>query len=255
MYTTTASLLMLSSLALPLSALGDAAFSLRSGPHPTSLIELFTSEGCSSCPPAEKWLGTFVDKPELWRDFVPVVWHVDYWDGLGWPDRFASKANTERQESYSAAWHSPSIYTPGFVLNGAEWRGWNRGRDLPKVAKPDVGVLEMKSSGTNQFQVTFTPPTTGAGRFETTVAWLGCNLVNDIRRGENAGRKLQHDFVVLRSANAPLKADAGSFTALVALPKPAIHESERLALAVWVSPADELTPIQAAGGWVEEVKR
>ena len=64
--------------------------SFRSGPQPVWLLELFTSEGCSSCPPAEKWLGALREDPRLWHEFVPVAWHVDYWDRLGWRDRFSA---------------------------------------------------------------------------------------------------------------------------------------------------------------------
>ena len=186
-------------LGLALSAVAEDAkpFTLRSGPKQIPLIELFTSEGCSSCPPAEKWLGELTDTPGLWRDFVPVAWHVDYWDGLGWPDRFASKANTQRQELYAAGWRTPSIYTPGFVLDGAEWRGWGRSLDLGKSAKADAGTFELKATGADQFTVTFTRPAGTEGDFTATLAWLGNGLVSEVRRGENVGRKLRHNFIVL----------------------------------------------------------
>ncbi|MEN9676720.1 MAG: hypothetical protein RIS76_2616 [Verrucomicrobiota bacterium] len=107
------------------------------------MIELFTSEGCSSCPPAEKWLGSLGDQPGLWRDFVPVAFHVDYWDGLGWADRFASVENTRRQERYATHWRNRGVYTPGFVLNGTEWREWGRLPQPGQASAPDAGVLEV----------------------------------------------------------------------------------------------------------------
>src|SRR5690242_13991684 len=73
----------------------------RSGPAPVSLLELFTSEGCSSCPPAEKWLGDLREETGLWRDFVPVAFHVNYWDHLGWRDALASAAFTQREHAYA----------------------------------------------------------------------------------------------------------------------------------------------------------
>jgi hypothetical protein len=76
---------------------------------PVVLLELFTSEGCSSCPPADAWVSKLKTSPDLWKSVVPVVFHVDYWNGLGWPDRFSSRANTERQQHYSAAWHTDSV--------------------------------------------------------------------------------------------------------------------------------------------------
>src|SRR5436309_15974793 len=70
----------------------------ESGPQKVRLIELFTSEGCSSCPPAEAWLSKLKSDPRLWKDFVPLAFHVDYWDHLGWRDPFASKEWTRSEE-------------------------------------------------------------------------------------------------------------------------------------------------------------
>src|ERR1700676_1589940 len=95
--------------------------SFESKPARTHLLELFTSEGCSSCPPAEAWLGKLKSDDRLWKDFVPIAFHVDYWDGLGWKDRFAQPEWTRRQNSYAVRWGGSSVYTPGFVLDGREW--------------------------------------------------------------------------------------------------------------------------------------
>ncbi|MGH7869893.1 MAG: DUF1223 domain-containing protein, partial [Candidatus Dormibacteraceae bacterium] len=84
----------------------------RSAATQTALLELFTSEGCSSCPPAERWLTGLKDSPRLWEAFVPVAFHVDDWDRLGWPDRWASKEFSDRQRAYAASWGSASLYTP-----------------------------------------------------------------------------------------------------------------------------------------------
>ncbi len=91
-----------------------------SGPAQVSLVELFTSEGCNSCPPAERWVATLREEPGLWRDFVPVAWHVDYWNRLGWPDRFSTREFTQREYDYAAAWNSQSVYTPCVVRDGVE---------------------------------------------------------------------------------------------------------------------------------------
>ena len=90
----------------------------ETGPQKTHLIELFTSQGCSSCPPAEGWLSKLKSEPGLWKNFVPLAFHVDYWDRLGWRDPFAAKEWTARQYQYSTNWKSESVYTPGFVLDG-----------------------------------------------------------------------------------------------------------------------------------------
>src|SRR5581483_3259392 len=96
---------------------------LRSGDSQASLIELFSSEGCSSCPPAEEWLSGLQTSNGLWKEFVPVSFHVDYWDYLGWKDKWASPEFTRRQRSYASLFNSDSVYTPEFVLNGREWKG------------------------------------------------------------------------------------------------------------------------------------
>src|SRR6266436_651609 len=81
----------------------------QSNAKQTALIELYTSEGCSSCPPAEAWLSQLKADPRLWKDFVPLAFHVDYWDYLGWRDPFASKEWTARQYRYSAAWKNDGV--------------------------------------------------------------------------------------------------------------------------------------------------
>src|SRR5882724_13240893 len=107
----------------------------QSSGRQTAVLELFTSEGCSSCPPAEAWLSKLKGAPGLWHDFVPVAFHVDYWDHLGWKDPFASKEWTARQYHYSAIWKSSSVYTPAFVLDGREWQP----AGLPSYARETPG--------------------------------------------------------------------------------------------------------------------
>ncbi|MBV9391233.1 MAG: DUF1223 domain-containing protein, partial [Verrucomicrobia bacterium] len=110
-------------------ARGGAVF--ESGPDKVVLVELFTSEGCSSCPPAEAWLNHLTNDARLWRKVVPVSFHVDYWDSLGWKDPLAKKQFTIRQQQYAEAWRISSVYTPGFAINGEEWKGWFDGESLP----------------------------------------------------------------------------------------------------------------------------
>src|SRR5271154_4074347 len=118
----------------------------QSSAEQVTFLELYTSEGCSSCPPAEAWLSRIKDSPELWKSVVPVAFHVDYWDYLGWHDPWAEKAFSDRQRAYAAAWGSGQIYTPCFARNGREWQDWS-GSDDPSghsTAKP--GVLGATSA-------------------------------------------------------------------------------------------------------------
>src|SRR5262249_27401056 len=105
--------------------------SFQSSEVQTALVELYTSEGCSSCPPAEAWLSRLKDDSALWKNFVPVAFHVDYWDYLGWRDPWAATSFSERQRSYADSWSAVSVYTPGFVLNGKEWRDSSGHKTFP----------------------------------------------------------------------------------------------------------------------------
>ena len=225
-------------LALPLAA---APLQFSSGPARTHLIELYSSEGCSSCPPAEQWLGDLRDAAGLWRDFVPVAFHVAYWDQLGWRDRFASKEFTARQYAYASQWGSDSVYTPGLVLDGTEWRA-NLGRHLPPPSAEKTGVLSAEYAG-GVCRVSFD----ATGDYEIHVAMLGGGITSPVRAGENSGRTLHHEFVALALASAVLK----SGLAELSLPKPAVAGVARHALAVWITRRGETVPVQAAGGWLD----
>src|SRR5882757_8353629 len=129
----------------------------ESGPKKVQLLELFTSEGCSSCPPAEASLGRLVNDPRLWHEFVPVAFHVDYWDRLGWKDPFASAEWTKRQRLYAANWNAESVYTPAFVLNGREWQ--NAG--VPAINDGGTpGVLKATVRSDHTVVINFEPAKT-----------------------------------------------------------------------------------------------
>lgn len=219
---------------------------LQSGPARIALVELFTSEGCSSCPPAERWLADRRTDPGLWRDFVPVAWHVTYWDKLGWPDRLAQRAFTDRQYAYAAAWHRDSVYTPCLVRDGREWQpGHATGADAP------AGLLRVRyEPHAGAVEVEFKPAAPASAGFEVHAAILGGGLRTSVRAGENSGRTLEHEFTVLAVTQVPL---AGAETPLhghLTLSVPSDPPAPRHALAVWVTRPGELMPLQAAGGWL-----
>ena len=122
--------------------LNATALELSSGTQQTTLLELYTSEGCSSCPPADRWLSRFKNDAGLWQQIVPVAFHVDYWNQLGWPDRFSNAAYTARQHNYKRHNYLNVVYTPGFVRNGREWRGWFEQQPLPRNNTNEVGILK-----------------------------------------------------------------------------------------------------------------
>lgn len=211
-----------------------------SGPERTHLIELFTSEGCSSCPPAEAWLAGLDKAPGLWRDFVPVAWHVDYWDRLGWKDRFASREFTRRQHAYAEAWRSGTVYTPCVVLDGEESEVTSK---LPRAGVSEAGVLRVTYEN-GEATVSFT--SANPGEHEVHAAVLSSNIASSVTAGENRGRTLRHGFVARVTAQAPLREGAARLT----LTTPPPEHSSRLALAVWIVRRGQLAPLQATGGWL-----
>ncbi|HWY75609.1 MAG TPA: DUF1223 domain-containing protein [Verrucomicrobiae bacterium] len=228
---------------------------VQSGEKQTALLELYSSEGCSSCPPAEEWLSKLKESPGLWREFVPVAFHVDYWDYLGWRDRWGTKYFSNRQRDYAAHWRSDSVYTPGFVLNGSEWRDWSNHKTVPTAGGVKSGVLMASSSDTNHWRVTYAPAMAGETRYEAHAALLSGGLVSDVKAGENRGRKLSHDFVALNLVSAPMVRDGDSLAGEFAFGPHDDAANGRLAIAVWVTKKGHLEPLQAAGGWLNSAPR
>lgn len=230
------------------SAAGPVVF--ESGPGPVSLLELYTSEGCSSCPPAEKWLSKLKESPTLWKEIVPVAFHVNYWDSLGWKDRYGSEDYSDRQRAYSASFKRDSVYTPEFVLNGSEWRSWFGLRRLPGVQKPSGDSVKASSDDGQNWTVHF-ESAREKGPLEAHVALLGCGLHTQVLSGENQGKVLEHDFVVLAFKTVPLTRRNGEFEATIKLKNEMTPErGGRPAVAVWVTKFDGWTPLQATGGWL-----
>jgi hypothetical protein len=226
-----------------------AELRFQSGEKQTSLVELYTSEGCSSCPPAEAWLSKLKSNPGLWKDFVPVAFHVDYWDRLGWRDRFAAGAWTQRQYAYASLLRGEPVYTPEFVVNGNEWREWFRNGRLPK-SDTRVGILSATTNDRKKFSISYRRA--NLSDLEAHVALLGCGIDSKIGGGENNGRQLQHDFVVLDHRAMLMARDAEIARANVAFEKTA-QEVPQTAIAIWITRAKQLAPLQATGGWLGNV--
>jgi len=208
----------------------------ESGPQRVHLIELFTSEGCSSCPPAEAWLSKLKNDPGLWKNFVPLAFHVDYWDHLGWKDPFAQKEWTKRQYEYSARWASESVYTPGFVLDGSEWRGFSP----PPPARGETGILRV-SLVDRKVSAEFHTNQDIHGTLLFHLALLADGS-SQVTAGENRGRKLDHSFVVLSLTKE--KMEAGRLE--LSLPE---IDPRAGAMAAWLT-TPEFDLIQAVGGWL-----
>ncbi len=242
--------LLLTVFSFPLLASAIAAETSRtfeSSRQQVPLIELFTSQGCSSCPPADEWVSELQDEGNLWTEFVPVVFHVDYWDYIGWKDRFARKEFSQRQRHYATEAGERTVYTPGMRKAGQEWRSW-RLFGKPELSRPDdVGKLSLTLLDGNQFKAEFMATNSKATKQvrQLTIAVLGVGLQTDIKRGENRGKTLNHDFVVLDITT--LSSNDSQWSGQ--LPKATI-EAPRYAIAAWITEGASLKPVQAVGGYL-----
>lgn len=214
---------------------------LNSGPQQVTLLELYTSQGCSSCPPAERWLNEYINKDELWDSVVPVVLHVDYWDYIGWKDVFATKEYGERQRDYARAGKTRTVYTPGFFVNGHEWRGWTM-RMRPRGGNKEPGNLSATITGD---RLTAGFPASDKS-LDLHVVILGFGIETEIKRGENRNRTLAQEFVAL--SHKVYRSGNGNWE--VSLPGTRQRTADRHGIALWISEPGNPVPVQAAGGWL-----
>lgn len=213
---------------------------LNSGPRQVTLLELYTSQGCSSCPPAERRLHEYLENEDLWSRIVPLAFHVDYWDYLGWKDKYARPENGERQRAYAWLGRTRGVYTPGLFVNGREWRGWML-RVNPRASDKVPGNLSVTVEN-NEVDATFEAET---GPYELHVALMGFGIQTNVERGENRNSILRQDFVVLEHQSYP--SSNGHWHVPLSRARP---EADRYGIAVWVSTPGNPAPLQATGGWL-----
>jgi hypothetical protein len=190
-----------------LLVLAVAAFAQRplNGASRAILVELFTAEGCSSCPPADALLQRMVSAPPPGVDLIALGEHVDYWDRLGWKDRFSSAALTNRQQVYGSRFGTQSIYTPQMVVDGRDEFVGSDGaaarRAIDRAAALPHGTVQI-AVGSEVSPITVTVsatdlPAVGHGdHADILVAITEDGLSSDVKRGENHGRVLAHAAVV-----------------------------------------------------------
>jgi len=220
-----------------------SAESFKSTTDRTSLIELYSSQGCSSCPPAERWISNLLKHKKLWIDFVPIVFHVDYWNQLGWSDPFSNPDYSQRQRSYHQQHSIRSVYTPGFILNGSEWRTWFLRNNIPNISN----TSPVLSASLNKSQL--------KAHYKSdqplilNIAILGFDIKTEVEAGENQGRSLTENFIVLNHQTS--LSNNGEWQEMLIKPK---HiKAKRYALAIWVNRPDNLTPLQVVGDWLKSL--
>ena len=170
---------------------------ITSGATITPVVELYTSEGCSSCPPADQWASGLKGLSAS-GGAVVQAFHVGYWDYIGWVDRFAAPAYTNRQRDIAARNSLRSIYTPQAVLDGKDWPRWG---GKPSNNEPAKATISLKQLGTDQFEASVTPLAANTPwSAYWTVTEHGHN--SKVSSGENKGEFLKHDFVVRQLVQA-----------------------------------------------------
>lgn len=184
-----------------------SALHAQSPAHTIAVIELYTSEGCNSCPPADRWLSRTPLDTQRW---IPLALHVDYWDSPGWKDTYGRAAFSERQRALGNVAHAPTIYTPEVFVSGRELRRWAKPAEFARAvearnalpATADISLDATLSSGPRaalQTRAHFTLSSSVASSTSPTVAWIALtqnSLVSHPSGGENGGAELRHDHVV-----------------------------------------------------------
>ena len=174
----------------------------KSGANTVPLLELYTSEGCSSCPPADKWLSN-MRLPN--HKVVPLAFHVDYWDYIGWKDTFSKAQYSDKQRKQAALGGAGFVYTPQFTLNGKDFRGWDNSRlnqsvenSSKQAARANLSLnTTTQTNGEVLLKATAQATKPEDAKFANIfIAIYENKLVSQINAGENNGRELKHDYVV-----------------------------------------------------------
>jgi hypothetical protein len=178
----------------------------ESGPHTAALVELYTSEGCSSCPPADRWLSSLGKSGRVPEAIVPIALHVDYWDYIGWKDPYAKREFSLRQRKLSQLQRMALVYTPQVVLQGRDFRGWGTPAFDAAVTKITAQparariALSVQPSGARGVLAQAGAQVLDSAQIGDAALYLGAyenRLMSAVTAGENRGRTLAHDYVVL----------------------------------------------------------
>ncbi|BET26279.1 uncharacterized protein DUF1223 [Limnobacter thiooxidans] len=224
-----------------------------STPERMIVAELYTSEGCSSCPPADRWLSSQLTTPERARSILALSFHVDYWNYIGWQDPYSSKQFTQRQYAHKSRGNVSQIYTPQYVFSNREVRRWGQAGLIPqqlaamKQDKAPISLhmsLERKQANQVEIKVKadWLDERYKAGRMF--IALYEDKLSQQVKAGENRGELLRHDRVVRHLSQAVAVSSADSvrvFTQTI----PADWNQENVGIGVIVENSESNTVLQA----------
>lgn len=222
------------------------------------VVELFTSEGCSSCPPADALLAKLDQQGRLGNaEIIALEEHVDYWDQLGWRDPFSSSQWTQRQQDYAAAFRNDGVYTPQMVVDGrAEFVGSSQSSarsaivEASRVTKAEValsGITVSPQQAHLKVDVKMLPdPASKEAKVWLAVTESG--LHSDVKHGENAGEDLHHAAVVrsLRKIADAKPGEADAYSGELDVPLDSAWQRQNIRLVVFVQDSKSLHILGAA---------
>ena len=246
------------SLTLLLDQASAHVYNYQSGEQKNQLIELYTSQGCSSCPPAEYLLTTLVQSKQLFKRYFPIALHVDYWNYLGWSDTYSNAHSNRHQQQHFEQSNTSNIYTPQFVVDGNEWRGFFRGAPLPALSQQATGLLKLQVDDTLGAASMHFSRSNSKIPSDCHFALLAFDPSVKVTAGENSGLILSQDFAMLEITTSHAEFKNDHFTCSAQLSKlPALTNqpanNRRYAVVSWM--VSQLhSPIQVTGGWLDTVK-
>jgi hypothetical protein len=227
--------------ALPLAASAAAGCTAKSGAQTLAVVELYTSEGCDSCPPADRWLsglkgaGTYADR------VLPLALHVDYWDYIGWRDPFAQAQFSARQREMAAINRVRTVYTPQVLVGGRDFRpgdGFDAALEKINRTPPRADLeIKMSSGSARELKLDANAKLRNAAESKDAALYLAVfenGLASPVAAGENKGKLLKHDFVVREWAGPFAFAPGGTLNVTRTVAVPAGWKAQELGAAVLV---------------------
>ena len=235
-------------------ALGDAVCHATSPDYTLALLELYTSEGCDSCPPADRWFSA-LDLGAVPPRAVALAFHVDYWDHLGWRDRFGGAAFTQRQYEQMQRHGAALVYTPQVLLQGDDFTAWRSARQPTHAlaainARPARATIALTAAATQHASVAIdvqvrVPQAADRDHAAVAVALVQSGLASEVKAGENAGKRLVHDHVVRAWRSGLAVGATGELRQRVELPVPS--DPGPLQVVAWVEDGANGAVLQALG--------
>ena len=235
-------------LSASLPTAGFAACDAKSGLNTAALVELYTSEGCSSCPPADRQLSRLRQALDPAAVAVPLALHVGYWDYIGWKDPYAQSAFGERQSALVRANRQKTVYTPQFFVGGAELRAWRGGlreqvRELN--AQPATASIRVQAAqAANGALALSAEASAAAAPAALYLALTESGLVSSVTNGENSGATLAHDHVV-RAWIGPIALQGGAVQTQREIALPAAWNRAKLEVVAFVQDQQSGRVLQA----------